>query len=553
MTVSHQKLDVAFVWHMHQPYYKDESRQIYAMPWVRLHGIKDYYPMASMLESYGRVKATFNMVPVLVEQLNDYAHNGARDLLLELTLKRPGELTASQKREILHHFFKVHYKHFIEPSQRYFDLLMKRGVDESPANLKEKISVFSDQDILDLQVLFNLSWFHSSVIERDAHLFYLKEKGAGYREDDKAYIVRKQQSILAEIIPLYKRLQDSGKIEIICSPYYHPILPLLCDTNIARVPSPRIPLPRKRFFRPEDAAYHIKRAIEYHRQQFGKTPCGMWPSEGAVSDKVLELFMNAGVRWVITDEDILFKTLEFSDGKRKIKNPPERHLLYRTYAFNKGGRSLTLIFRDKNLSNLISFQYNSWDQRTAALDLLNHLQRIRASVKKTGSQGLVTIVMDGENAWEYYRDNGREFFDVLYSQLDKSDTIRATTISDHLKRHKTSKQTLRNIYPGSWINHNFEVWIGNKEKNLAWEYIGKAREELEKYPPPGSVNGASKENFERGWRELFIAQGSDWNWWHSFESGTRGKYSFEDLFKMHLKNIYKATKAPFPDYLKKRS
>ncbi|MFC1590067.1 glycoside hydrolase family 57 protein [Candidatus Omnitrophota bacterium] len=548
------KLNVAFLWHMHQPYYKDDTGGMYMMPWVRLHGVKDYYPMARLIERFDNVKATFNFVPVLVEQINDYVENGARDTLMDLTVKRPSGMDLSEKCEALESFFRVNYKRFIEPNRRYFDLLVKRGVHPSAAEVKGAARAFSDNDLTDLQVLFNLSWFHSLSIDEDANLKELKEKGRDFSEADKAYVLKRQGAILSEVIPLYKRLKDLGKIELSCSPYYHPILPLLCDTDIARASSPGIPLPSRRFSYPDDARRQIEYAIRYHGEQFASPPSGMWPSEGSVSDMALDLLADSGIQWIATDEDILFNTLAYSGKKRSKKHVPDRRSLYLPYRYKKGSRSVEMIFRDKNLSNLISFNYNSWEPRAAAEDLLGHFLKIREDFPSKAGNRLVTIAMDGENAWEYYKDNGREFFETLYSKLDRHEAVRTSTISGFLERERPEK-VFKRVFPGSWINHNFEVWIGNRQKNLAWEYLGMAREELSRSAEnkvPASKNAAqASSGIKNALREILIAEGSDWNWWHSFESDTKGRGSFAYLFRKHLKNVYKELKIPVPGYLKK--
>ncbi|MFH1996705.1 MAG: glycoside hydrolase family 57 protein, partial [Candidatus Omnitrophota bacterium] len=541
MSTKH-RLNVAFVWHMHQPYYKDDARNVYAMPWVRLHGVKDYYPMASLLERFDTARAVFNFVPVLVEQINDYARNNARDTLLELSIKRPQDMDLADRREALCGFFKVRYKQVIEPNKRYFDLLVKRGVNITAAQLQRSAERFSECELLDLQVLFNLSWFHSISFDEDKNLQSIRAKEQQYTESDKQYVLQKQHEILTKIIPLYRRLQEAGRIEISCSPYYHPILPLLCDTNIARVPSPKLPLPARRFSHPEDAKRQIIDAIAYHTTNFGSPPRGMWPSEGSVSDKALELIAEAGIRWIAADEDILFATLK----KMKARKAADRTMLYRPYRIEKKSGSVAAIFRDKNLSDLISFNYHSWAPEAAAEDLFGHFSAIHENFSAGKHERLATIVMDGENAWEYYHDNGRQFFETLYGRFDTSDTIKTTTVRDYLRR-EPPKRTLDLIVPGSWINRNFEVWIGNTQKNLAWEYVGIARDELMK----ASKRGIPAEKIRKAWRELFITEGSDWNWWHTFDSGTSGRDSFESLFRMHLKTIYALIGSRIPKYLKK--
>ena len=547
---STKKLSVSFLWHMHQPCYKDTLTGKYLMPWVRLHAVKDYFPMAALLEKFDNVKATFNLVPSLIEQINDYVHYGAADTFLDLTLKKTRFLTAEDKLDILENFFRVNFKRFIEPNSRYFGLLIKKGVQNtSGRSLKKKVNDFSTQDFLDLQVLFNLAWFHSISIDEDVNLKDLVERGGSYAEEDKEYIIMKQREAMSGIIPLYKKLQDAGRIEISTTPFYHPITPLLCDTSIARVSSPGIELPKKRFSHPEDAEWHITEAIKYHEEQFGLKPCGMWPSEGSVSDDVLEIMASKGIKWVATDEDILFNSLAMAEKKHKIAAAIDRRIIYQPYKFKKNSNALSVIFRDKNISDIISFNYNEWDQAAAADDLLAHFKRIAQSLRRDTDRPIALVAMDGENAWEYFENNGRGFFESLYSRLDNDEELEAATISGHLQMEPPQK-TLNRIFPASWINHNFKIWIGDQQDNVSWNYLSMVRKDLATFTKEIRKGSSSDEGLRKAWKELYIAEGSDWNWWYAGKAHRSADNPFDKLYRAHLKNIYKFLKKPIPDFLK---
>jgi len=547
-----KKLSVAFLWHMHQPCYKDTLTGKYLMPWVRLHAVKDYFPMAALLEDFENVKATFNLVPSLIEQLNDYAHNDASDFFLDLTIKKASSLTEDEKMDILENFFRVNFQRFIDPNARYSQLLIKKGIHNTlPRSLKKAVKNFSDRDFTDLQVLFNLAWFHSISIDEDINLKDLVRKASSYREQDKEYIILKQREILSQVTPLYKRLQDAEKIEISASPFYHPITPLLCDTSIARVSMPGAELPKKRFSHPEDARWHIAEAIKYHTEQFGRPPRGMWPSEGSVSNEALEIMASCGIKWVATDEDILFNSIPLNDKKYKVRKPLDRRIIYQPYRFKGDSGSISIIFRDKNLSDIISFNYNAWEQISAADDLLTHFKRIAESLKaRDTDNGIVTIAMDGENAWEYFEDNGRTFFETLYAHLDKDEELEATTIANHLHM-EPPKKTLHSIFPGSWINHDFKIWIGEEQDNVSWDYLSTVRKDLARFTKKHEKKGfEDSDSLRNAWRELYIAQGSDWNWWYGGKAHIGRDNPFDKLYRTHLKNIYKFLKKKVPDFLK---
>ncbi len=548
---TNKKLGVAFLWHMHQPFYKDPLAGRYMMPWVRLHGIKDYFPMALLAENFS-AKMIFNLVPSLIEQINDYVKNDAQDTFLDLTIKKASLLEFGDKVEILNNFFKVNFRRFIEPNARYSELLIKKGVRPlSGIALKNTVKSFSGADLLDLQVLFNLSWFHSMSIDDDINLKDLKEKGRSYTEQDKEYVMLKQKEILGQILPLYKRLQESGRIEITTTPFYHPIVPLLCDTSIARASSPGLPLPKK-FAHPEDARWQIEEAIKYHTAEFGARPRGMWPSEGSVSDKTLELMISKGIDWVATDEDILFNSLLKYDKRYRDAEILDRRIIYRPYNYKIDSKSIAMVFRDKNLSDMISFSYNSWDPAQAAWDLMGHINRIADNLRRDTDKGLLAIVMDGENAWEYYEDNARSFFETLYANLDEQDNVSSTTVSEFLEL-ELSRKNIYSIFPGSWINHNFEIWIGGEQDNLSWEYLDRVRKDLVRFTKEfqkREAGGADGSNLAAAWREFYIAEGSDWNWWYAGPAHTGGDNPFDKLYRTHLKNIYKFLKKPVPDFLK---
>ena len=535
---------------MHQPCYKDTATGKYHMPWVRFHAIKDYFPMAALLEKFDNVRMTFNLVPSLLEQLQDYSHNGATDMLLDLTLREASSLSEDDKLDILENFFRVNFKNFIEPNARYSDLLVRKGLGNlSDHDLKKVAGKFSAQDFLDLQVLFNMAWFHSISVDADKGLQQLVKKNSGYTEDDKAYVVLKQKEIIGDIIPLYGRLQNSGRIEISATPFYHPITPLLCDTSIARVSMPHAPLPKRRFRHPEDAAWHIKEAVKYHTEVFGQPPRGMWPSEGSVSDEALTIMAANGIKWAATDEDILFNTLALGEKKQKHPKVIDRRVIYEPYRFKNGSKELSMVFRDKNISDIISFNYHSWDQLDAADDLTIHFRNISAALDGSGQRGIVLIAMDGENAWEYFEDNGRKFFETLYANLDNDNELEAVTVSDHL-RASPPRRTLRRIFPASWINHDFKIWIGEEQDNLSWDYLSRVRSDLVRFTKQLEKKPANEEALKKAWREFYISEGSDWNWWYGGKARAGNDNPFDHLYLTHLKNIYKFLKKPVPDFLK---
>ncbi|UCD58821.1 MAG: glycoside hydrolase, partial [Candidatus Hydrogenedentota bacterium] len=415
------KLFVAFLWHMHQPMYKDPISGTYTLPWVRLHSTKGYNDMLSILEGFPKIRQTFNVVPSLMMQIQEYASGEATDIFYEVSKKPAAELTVDERVFILQNFFAANWDTMVLIYPRYRELLEKRGRRIAHEELEERQAAFSDEDMRDLQVWFNLTWFGYAARDKDRELQQLFLKRGSFSEVEKQLVLEKQLGLLRSLLPRYKAAQDSGQIEVSASPFYHPILPLLCDFESAREALPEVKLPRERFRHPEDARQQVVSGMSYHERVFGRKPRGMWPSEGSVSVEAARIMADAGIRWIATDEEILLNTIR---GKRRAE------LIYAPYRLQLDGVNLDMVFRDKSLSDLIGFSYSKNKPQSSAEDLVGHLRNIHSALEPTSGEHLVSIILDGENPWEYYTDGGRLFLSTLYSLLSQSDKIETTTIGD---------------------------------------------------------------------------------------------------------------------------
>jgi alpha-amylase/alpha-mannosidase (GH57 family) len=532
-----EPLHVAVIWHMHQPYYRDPLTGVYRLPWVRLHGTKDYLDMVEMLRDFPLVRQNFNLVPSLLEQLIDYCENGATDIFLDASRRKASELSTEEKSFILENFFLANWENMIRIFPRYHELLMKRGMRVVKKDLARAVNYFTNGDFLDLQVLFNLAWIDPMFRETDPLLQSLVARGRNFTEEDKETLLAKQIDILGRIIPTYREMALSGQIELSFSPFYHPILPLLCSTDTAKAAMPDVRLPRQRFVHPEDADAQIADGISYFQKIFGFRPSGMWPPEGSVSQEALRLASRHGVKWTATDEGVLSLSLNriLRDPSGKVTEPD---LLYRPYSFD----DVSIVFRDHTLSDLIGFVYAQWEPRKAAADLIDRLLSIRNSMR-AGKPRLVSIILDGENAWEYYRNDGRDFLLHLYEGLSREDRLRMITVSDFLAGHGGGER-LGRLHAGSWINANFGIWIGHEEDNDAWDYLGEARDSLENHgkSKPGSA-------LEEAWKAIYVAEGSDWNWWYGDEHVTETQEEFDELFRLNLMKVYREMGKDIPERL----
>ncbi len=528
-----EPIRIAFLWHQHQPYYKDPTSRRYILPWVRLHGLKDYYDLPAVLENYPTIHQNINLVPSLLLQLEDYLENDAKDEIL-LKTEIPAEaLTTDDKFYLLKYFFMVNAEHLIRPYPGYWRLFQKRGADLSEKALRKNISLFSAQDFLDLQVWYNLAWTGETHKNRSPFA-ELVAKDHDFSEADKMLLLQEQRKILAKIIPEHKKLVQKGQVELSTTPFFHPIIPLLCDTQVAQVALPQAPLPEPPFRFPEDAHEHLQRAREFFKNRFGFYPRGMWPSEGSVSDEAALLFARNGLQWIATDEEILFQSLRLN--RRNYSNRALQ--LYRAYSLETAAGSLYVFFRDHTLSDLIGFVYQKWDADEAARDFVERIRKIRLEILQAGGEkalknAIVPVILDGENCWEFYPQNGRPFLKALYNRLSESGEIRSVTFSEFLQSQPEAIP-LEKIYPGSWINHNFAIWVGNPEDNRAWDILRDARQDFEEK----KASGLDKTRGEKAFREIMAAEGSDWFWWFGDDHFTENAAEFDLLFRRYLLQVY---------------
>jgi len=542
------KLNIAFIWHMHQPLYKDKITDTYLMPWVRLHAIKDYLDMVVMLENYTNIKQTFNIVPSLIEQLEDYAENNAIDNYLTLSKTPVSELTIEQKAAIMEFFFDLNYEKMVYKFPRYREILSKRESLLKHDDYHKYINVarhFSNQEILDLTVWFNIAWFDYIWQKTEPEIAILIQKDRNFTEEDRKVVLDKQIEIIKRIIPEYKRLLNDGTIEVTASPYYHPILPLLCDTDSAKVAVPFLPLPKNNYKFAKDANIQIKKGIDKYVQCFGKQPKGFWPSEQSLSPETLPLLADNNVKWVVSDEGILFNSIGYypqRDGENIFTDP---RVLYQPYLLEESGNKVAAVFRDIYLSDLIGFTYSKFEPHYAAYHFYTKIKNIQNRLDNNYPY-LVTIALDGENCWEYYENDGYDFLMAFYNYISQDESLNMTTVSEYLENHPPQK-SIKHLFSGSWIHSNFTTWIGDPTKNKAWDSLFYARKELEDFE---QANPNDKEVLEKAWEEIYIAEGSDWFWWFGEGHSSTHDALFDWQFRLHLQNVYKLIGKAVPSYLK---
>jgi alpha-amylase/alpha-mannosidase (GH57 family) len=520
-----KKIYLAFLWHQHQPVYKNPITGIYELPWVRLHATKDYYDMVAILDGFPKIKSNINLVPSLIMQLEDYACGKAKDRFMDLTLKDAKFLTTDEKTFILTNFFLANKDNMILPYPRYSKLYNKKVQ-------KLDASLFEEQEFRDLQVWFNLSWVDPYWRKNDEFIKYLYDKRENFTEEEKKKLVDKQIEICGKIVSKHKEAQDKGQIEVTVTPFYHPILPLLCDTDAAKEATPKIVLPQKRFAHPEDALWHIENAISYYQERFSVKPLGMWPSEGCVSNAVIELISEAGLKWTATDEAVLF------NSAKDISH--DRRYLFKPFQLNINGKRVNIIFRDHGLSDSIGFVYSKWDAQDAANDFISKVKSIGEYASSLTDVPLVSVILDGDNCWEYYKNDGWDFLTSLYEKLSADEEIETVRVSDYLAKFPP-KDVITNLTAGSWINGNFGVWIGSAEDNKSWDFLSATRDAL--------VKNADSRDIKEAWNALHTAEGSDWNWWYGDEHSSSNDNDFDFLYRQQLIKVYESLGMVAPEML----
>jgi len=543
-----KRVHLVVLWHMHQPQYRDPESGRYVLPWTRLHALKDYWGMVDVLRGFPNFHATFNVVPSLGMQLEEYANGRFNEPWFSLAFKNAEELTREDKAEIIARAFQVNQERLMSRWPRFVELFEW----SRPAGGARALVSFTTRDWRDLQLLSQLAWMEESWFQTDDVVSRLATKGKDYTEADKSALRKVQLEFLGLVLPVYRDAAQRGQIEISTTPFYHPILPLICDSDIARVANPGTPLPRRAYRRPEDAREQLRLAREYHERVFGVKPAGVWPSEGSVSDMALTIAAEEGFQWFGTDEGVLGRTLNVAFLRDGNGVPANAERLYKSWRVQLGGNSIVGLFRDHHLSDLVGFVYSGMDAKTAAADLHSRMRHLGETVP--GDQPLtICLFLDGENAWEYYPGNGRAFLCEFYGRIQADQDFRALTASEAIAA-AGEIPTITGIFPASWINANFDVWIGHAEDVAAWELLWDAREAYARAfeaRKQGRADAPTETALKEARESLLAAEGSDWCWWFGPEHSTANDAEFDALYRKHLTAIYLALGQVAPEELAK--
>ncbi len=542
--VGRKKLKLVLCWHMHQPEYRDFNSGEYRLPWVYLHATKDYVDMAAHIEAVDGARAVVNFAPVLLDQLADYQHQlesyfrsgeELRDPMLAALAADRITLSPGARLKLIRDCLRAHEDRLIARFPAYKRLAALASSLEDPA---DGIDYLTEQFCVDLLVWHHLAWLGETVRRTDNRVRMLIKRERDFSLGDRQTLLQVILDQIASIIPRYRALADSGRIELATSPYAHPILPLLIDLQSAREAQSKVELPEASHYPggEQRVRWHIQHGIETFRRHFGFTPQGCWPSEGGVSTAALALLSEAGFQWAASGESVLRNSLAVDN------DATEELCLHRVYEPQKTG--IACYFRDDGLSDLIGFTYTDWHADDAVANLIHHLENIAETCKDV-DDALVSIILDGENAWEYYPENGYYFLQALYTELVRHPNIELTTYSEHLAQH-TARYPLARLVSGSWVYGSFSTWIGEPDKNRAWDMLVEAKQVFDRIVLQDRLDAEQQRRAEH---QLALCEGSDWFWWLGDYNPSVTVGEFERLFRLNLLNLYRLLNEPAPDYL----
>ncbi len=536
-------LKVVLCWHMHQPQYFDLESGQYQLPWTYLHAIKDYVDMAAIIEMTPGARAVVNFAPTLLEQLDDYSaqmktylRDGAplRDPLLGALASTTMPADPEHRISLIKACLRVNEKRLIDRFPQFRLLADMAGcIEESPRTVR----YLGEQYLIDLLMWYHLAWLGETVRRTDGRVLQLMKKTSGFVQHDRRMLLEIIGELLDGVLGRYRRLAEAGRIELSVTPYAHPIVPLLLDIDSAREAMPEVRLPHLPQYPDGEARarWHIREGIRVFERHFGAKPRGCWPSEGSVSTAAVKLFAEEGFAWVASGESVLRNSMHRlgMEANGCIHHPYQIDAT-KTHCF----------FRDDGLSDLIGFTYADWHGDDAVNNLIHHLENIAGACANDPNR-VVSIIMDGENAWEYYPENGYHFLTALYRRLALHPDIELTTFSDCIDAG-LKPTPLKTLVAGSWVYGTFSTWIGDPDKNRAWDLLGDAKRAFDAAVAAGKLSG---ERLREAERQLGVCEGSDWFWWFGDYNPADSVRDFDRLYRLQLAKLYQLLGEEPPDEL----
>jgi len=536
-------LNVVIYWHMHQPEYRDLRNGEYHLPWTYLHTIKDYVDMVAHLENNAGARAVVNFAPVLLEQIDDYAQQldaylnqgrALRDPLLSALADPVLNMDEDRRLYILKSCRRANKHRLIERFDVFENLV--EMLDDALKN-REKLSYYSEQFFADLLVWYHLAWTAETVRRTDNRVKNLMKKARNFTMHDRHILVELYSEMIGGVIKRYRQLAEAGRIELSMTPYAHPVLPLLIDIKSAEqaMPGADLPLAHEYPGGLERSRWHIKKGMAVFRHYFGFDASGCWPSEGSISEQTIELVSQMGIKWLASGETVLHNSID-------VDIEQDEGCIHKAYQLRD--TQSACFFRDDGLSDAIGFNYSDWHADDAVANLISRLEETAESCAEK-PESIVSIILDGENAWEYYPENGYYFLSALYEKLSNHEGLKLTTYSEYLAS-QNHRQKLQKIVAGSWVYGTFSTWIGEKDKNRAWDILVEAKSAYDKTLSQGSLTA---EELVRAQMQLATCESSDWFWWFGEYNSAESVKAFDEQFRLHLSNLYQLLKVAPPEYL----
>ena len=516
------ELYVMLLWHQHQPYYPKDDDGNFSKPWVRLHATKDYLDMVELVQDFQGLQVTFNLTPTLMNQLNELS-NGSKDIYWVHTEIEANKLTDTQKDFLRDRFFDINSR-TINTYPRYIEL----------RNLRQNPQEWTLQDYIDLQVLFNLGWTDPKYLSIEP-LNKIVEKGSNFSEDDKKLVLEIHKELIDKVIPEHLHAYKNNHIELITTPFAHPILPLIHNSDLGKIGDTTSDFPKNIFSFEDDARAHVKKGKDVFFENFGYYPNGMWPAEGAVAQEVLKYFNDEDIFWIATGQNPLEKSLDVKIQRwvGGVASKPE--LLYRPWnTVLPNGETIPIFFRDNYLSDKM-FDYSEKRTDLSVQEFENTILKLREKTSELDFIPVVSIIADGENFWENYSNDGIDFLNGMYTVLTKYDWLETITPTDYLKLYGDNLETIDELYPSSWFQSNFATWIGETDENQAWDHLYQTRIDFEEAKKSGNF---SNEQINKAYEYMLLAEGSDWFWWYGLDQDSSVDYYFDQAFKDLLSMVY---------------
>lgn len=539
--MSDKTLKLVLCWHMHQPEYRDTSSGEFKLPWTYLHVIKDYVDMAAHLEAVPAAKAVVNFAPILLEQIEDYSNQvncflqdriAIKDPLLAALVEPSVSADPENRLKVLHDCRKANRDRQIN---RYPAFRKLTEMAEWIQSHQDAINYVNSQFVTDILVWYHLVWMGETVKLSDARVQRLIQKGSGFSLHDRIEMLEIIRDLLSKVVYRYKSLARKGRIELSVTPYAHPILPLLLNMQSTLEAMPQAQMPSLQAYPGgiERVQWHLEKGVNTFKHFFGFEPQGCWPSEGSISEATLKTLSDYGFKWTASGGNVLQNSIQLAGMN-------EAGCLH--HPFKLVSTDIACFFRDDGLSDLIGFEYSKWHADDAVADLIQHLENIADFAEHTP---VVSIIMDGENAWEYFPDNGYHFLSALYQRLSEHPRIELTTFSECLQNNVIIKP-LPKLVAGSWVYGTFSTWIGDADKNCGWDMLGDVKMAFDKAV---ADNRLSERQLIIAEQQLAICEGSDWFWWFGDYNPGEAVSDFERQYRLNLTNLYRLLNEDPPAYL----